>query len=255
MPVHWWKPELRRGTGFRGHFGAELNGVLYRWLTGEDAEWVPAEVRGKALGSGSLVGAARPGDVVWGSGLNGDEELSANWADVNFRSVRGPMTRERLVEAGAEVPAVYGDPALLVRRFVEAPKERRGTLVLPHPADMEQLMEEWAHAPETMVWNAGATVEGTIAAINASARVVTSDLCALIVAEALGVPVVPMRMDAARSTFAFEDYRRGTGREPLAFVDGLAAALAAEAPAPAELPDELFDRILGSCPFEGVKSA
>lgn len=51
--------------------------------------------------------------IVWGAGvIDNAEELLAHPKKV--LAVRGPLSRQYLLERGIECPAVYGDPALLV---------------------------------------------------------------------------------------------------------------------------------------------
>lgn len=242
--------------GVRSNFGDELNQLLYHWLTDRLPRRASEGDRGKVLAIGSVLANAKPGDVVWGSGLNGkvkDEDgnilLPARPEAITFRSVRGPLTRKLLVDAGATIPEVYGDPALLVRLFMDPPAERRGTLVIPHYTDMAAAMEQWKHREDTLIWNVDAPVEATLAAINSAARVVTSALHGIIVAEALGVPVIPMRIGNEEALFKFNDYWHGTGRPPTPFVEGLEAALAAEAAEPPVFPEALFEGMMESCPF------
>lgn len=243
--------------GISSNIGDELNRTLYVWLTGKEPRRATEQVRGKVMAIGSILHNAQPGDVVWGSGLNGrvqdgngEIRLPKRLETIQFKAVRGPLTRQLLVDAGADVPEIYGDPALLVRKFVKPPAERRGTLVFPHYTDMSLLLEQWGHPSETLVWNAEASVESTIAAINASERVVSSALHGIILADALGVPVVPMRLGAEIPLFKYHDYWLGTQREPVNFTHGLSEALSADAAPPPQFDEALFQRLIASCPFE-----
>ena len=243
--------------GIASNFGDELNRDLYRWITGKEPLKAASRTRGKVLAIGSVLHLAQPRDVVWGSGLNGKVKNAAGGIalpkhpdSIHFKAVRGPLTRKLLMEAGADVPEVYGDPALLVGHFVKPLAERRGTLVFPHFSDMAATLNQWSHPSETLIWNAQAPVESTIAAINASERVVTSALHGMVLADALGVPVVPMRIGTEESTFKYHDYWLGTEREPLEFVQGLNSALEANPVMAPALPENFLERLLASCPFK-----
>ena len=63
---------------------------------------------------GSVVTRARRDSTVWGSGSFGSERRSLFKSSAEYRAVRGPLTRSRLLDVGIDCPRVYGDPALLV---------------------------------------------------------------------------------------------------------------------------------------------
>ena len=65
---------------------------------------------------GSVARLAEPGSIVVGSGVFRRDE--AYDPRVSFRCVRGPITREHVLKGGGDCPKIYGDPALLLPRFV-----------------------------------------------------------------------------------------------------------------------------------------
>ena len=69
------------------------------------------------LGVGSILQHPRNHPtVVWGTGLIGADS-TAGTVPTSVRSVRGPLTRGLLLQQGIPCPAIYGDPALLYRRY------------------------------------------------------------------------------------------------------------------------------------------
>ena len=81
----------------------------------------------RVLAIGSILHLARDGDIVWGSGLNGKIGVSGyDFSAIQFRAVRGPLTREFVQRNGGVCPEIYGDPGLLVPAlFPELLSERR----------------------------------------------------------------------------------------------------------------------------------
>ena len=54
--------------------------------------------------------------IIWGAGVIDDQE-PLRIKPKKVLAVRGPKTREYLLKNGVECPAVYGDPAMLIKYF------------------------------------------------------------------------------------------------------------------------------------------
>ena len=66
----------------------------------------------------------RPNTEVWGAGIiDGSKPLRVKPRKVY--AVRGPLTREKLLEEGVECPEIYGDPALLTPLYYQPNKQKR----------------------------------------------------------------------------------------------------------------------------------
>lgn len=67
------------------------------------------------FGSGSILGNVKNNSIVWGSGLfSGNEEITK---PKNILSVRGLLTRKRILNSGYECPEIYGDIGLILPYF------------------------------------------------------------------------------------------------------------------------------------------
>lgn len=61
---------------------------------------------------------------VWGAGIiDGSKPLRVKPRKVH--AVRGPLTREKLLDEGVECPEIYGDPALLIPLYYQPDKQKR----------------------------------------------------------------------------------------------------------------------------------
>jgi pyruvyltransferase len=159
---------------------------------------------------GSVLHFARDGDTVWGAGVNGKvaaEEHAFRRLDV--RAVRGPLTREFLLNRGVDVPEVYGDPALLLPLLMPelaqaAHTKRHKVTVVPNFND------RWVIRGRDVVDPCGPLGE-VLTRIVQSELVVGSSLHALIVAEAFGIPARAL-VSRTETDFKYADHYAGTGR-------------------------------------------
>ncbi|WP_195511375.1 polysaccharide pyruvyl transferase family protein [Bacteroides cellulosilyticus] len=78
-----------------------------------------------------------PRSVIWGSGIvYPEQEISAIPSDV--LAVRGPLTRNYLLQRNIPCPEVYGDPALLFPRYYCPEVKKRYKMgIIPHFRDMD----------------------------------------------------------------------------------------------------------------------
>lgn len=178
----------------------------------------------RLLSIGSILHFARGADTVWGSGINGKVDDPIGSLNIDVRAVRGPKTRAALLERGVAAPAVYGDPGLLLPELFPATREwarqkRHRLAIVPNFNDAL----EFASMPDFV--NPLGPLWEVIRRIAQSDFVIASSLHGIIVAEALGVPVRPLR-SAAESSFKYDDYAQGTGRASLESAPTVAEALA-----------------------------
>ena len=166
----------------------------------------------RLLTVGSIMHLAQPGDVVWGSGRNGRSVDSAHHIHgLDIRAVRGPRTREWLLERDVECPEVFGDPALLLPMLrpdlVELSRERRhGVTFVSHIDDPFGSKPRGMHSLSPR-----ADVEKILRAVVQSELVIATSMHPVIVAEAFGVPARSI-VNASEPEFKFADYYLSTGR-------------------------------------------
>lgn len=165
----------------------------------------------RLLSVGSVLHFARDNDVIWGTGVNGkmsDDGYLFHTLDV--RAVRGPRTRDFLCSRGLNVPAIFGDPALLLAHLMPelakvAQAKRYPLTVVPNFNDFP------AYEPTPALLNPCAPVEACLQRIAQSEFVVGSSLHAIVVAESLGIPA-RLISSPLESPFKYQDYYLGTGR-------------------------------------------
>jgi pyruvyltransferase len=154
---------------------------------------------------------ARDHDVIWGTGVNGKiPDMKYVFHVLDVRAVRGPHTRDFLSRRGVNVPAIFGDPALLLPRvmpeLVSFSRVKRYPLtVVPNFNDFPT----YKAAPTLL--DPRSPVEVCLQRIAQSELVVGSSLHAIVVAESLGIPA-RLISSPVEDPFKYEDYYLGTGR-------------------------------------------
>lgn len=179
---------------------------------GMGIELVDRKRRGKLLAVGSIMTALRAGDTVWGSGCIRDKNIQAPPAS-EFLAVRGPLTRKKI--KGVHIPAIYGDPGLLLSLIYHPVVVKRYRLgILPHYIDKRLVDTSAGHLIDIQ-----APWQTVIDEILSCESVVSSTLHGIVFCEAYGVPVTWAKYsdNIIGGSFKFQDYFLGTGRKKQAY--------------------------------------
>jgi hypothetical protein len=208
VPVFYWSD--------KPNFGDLIGPYLVERLTGRPVRNCRRDRRvGGLMTVGSILSMLdRPGTAIWGSGLIAplaDREVDrlSRCPPAAIRAVRGPLTRDEVQRRlGWEVPAVYGDPGLLLPRFIAAPPRTDAIVLVPHFSHRHHVagLED---SPTLSVVDVAQPLEAVVARIAAAGVCISSSLHGLAVAQAYGVPWVFMRMRDAPlsgSDFEFDDF-------------------------------------------------
>lgn len=248
VDVFQWNPARRAdGTslGLLGNAGDLLGPIVVERMLWRKSlsQRVPRTDGLRLFSVGSVLHFANDGDVVWGAGVNGKAFPTplSRWPQLDVRAVRGPWTARLLSSAGLRVPAVFGDPALLVGRLVPelsgwARATAHDTLIVPNFNDMTSFRDA-AHevlSPMEPLWT-------VLRAIAKSRFVVGSSLHAVAVADALGVPA-RFVVSEHENPFKYRDYLAGTGRPTTRIAQSVEHALDLGPHRPAEVDTDALER-------------
>lgn len=244
VDLFFWKPE-----GNKLNFGDHLAKVVVIKLLadrGHLLEEETAESR-RLFSVGSVLHFAGDNDVVWGSGVNGKvDPRHHTFRDLDVRAVRGPLTRNFLMERGIDVPEVYGDPALLLpylfpQRF--ARHTQSPYVVVPNLHDLAIAQKMRLHHVVSPIssWNRCVTdiLKGEL--------VISSSLHGIIIAEAYGIPARYLRLSETENIFKYNDYMMGTGRTAIEPAGSVEEALEMGGMAPPVFDPE---KLLNAFPFD-----
>lgn len=236
------------------NWGDALNPVLAEHLSRKKVRFAGGPERNKFMAIGSILQKADGRTEVWGSGLIADD-VEPNAPPRVIHAVRGPMTRQRLLEMGISCPEVYGDPALLLPYFYNPPLEKKYTLgIVPHYIDKGH---PWLHearaSNEVRVIDVEGGVHAFVDEIKSCERVVSSSLHGIICADAYGVPSGWIRFsDGLKGgDFKFRDYYVSTGDDEPKVVDVRKGATLEDVmnhPSPRMLQIDLH-KLVNACPF------
>lgn len=164
---------------------------------------------------GSILNYATRNASVWGSGIISKQDT---FGEAKFYAVRGPKTRERILELGYECPKIYGDPALLLPQFYNPQVDKTYDLgIIPHYVDYETVVKWYTNHTEIRIINLlNNDVQAVTKEIMSCKRTISSSLHGIIVSHAYGIPSVWLKFSEKLSgdNIKFEDYFLSVGITP-----------------------------------------
>lgn len=198
VPVSWWDNT--------DNFGDLLSPWLIERMTGRPTVFADKSAP-HYLAIGSIIGRATNSSKVWGSGSFGTESSKKLAQKAEYSASRGPLTRQKLKNAGISSPAVYGDPALLAPLYFypDVPiKYELGVVV-------RWSEKEWKDAKvdeNIKIINLHTSdIEQTLRDFLACKRIISSSLHGLIIADAYGIPNAWRQSETGRGgVFKYYDY-------------------------------------------------
>lgn len=219
IDVYWWSRK-RDFKAKRENFGDILVPYLLERTTLEKYQWtLPNNNRYlRVLNKkyhyliiGSIMRKATEHSIVWGAGIMFQDSKVRK---AKFLLVRGPKTRNRLLELGYKVPAKYGDPALLISMFNKPSKEKKYKLgIVPHFLDHEEVLKMYKGNKSVKIIDLLTNdPQEVIDKINDCERIISSSLHGIICGHALGIPSLWMKVsDKLIDDFKFYDYFESVG--------------------------------------------
>ncbi len=242
---YWGSKEYCPG---KTNFGDFLSKVIVEAVSGEKIRQSNLKGSGPCLlAVGSILHYARDHDVIWGSGYRCDPAGENRHAALDVRAVRGPRSRECLLEKGISCPKVYGDPALLLSRlfphFKRKPMPEIQYVLIPNIGELAifqslgyaNIVEPHLHWTEI------------VEKICNSSLVISGSLHGIIVAESFGVPARMLRMTETEPLFKYQDYYEATGRPDFRYAQSVREAIELGGESP---PIIDLDRLLDAFPHD-----
>ena len=220
IDVYWWS-KARFENSKLENFGDALVPYLLQNTTSEQFQWVRPNTKTKFrffkrkhyLMIGSIISAATTHSIVWGSGIIHSKEKVKK---AKFIAVRGPKTRDRLLELDYNVPEVYGDPALLLALFFEQKPEdiKYEYGIIPHYVDYDYVKEQYSKYENIKIINLLTDdVEDVVSQFLQCKQILSSSLHGLIVAHAFRIPALWTKVSdkLTGDDIKFQDYFSSVG--------------------------------------------
>jgi len=174
------------------------------------------KLEGKLVSIGSVMEAARPNDLIWGTGVIMKNHRLPYLKRVNVFAVRGPNTRDYLRYLGHKVPEVYGDPALLYPQIYNPEiKQTHEWGIIPHYTDIKHPTVQSLVDKGFKLIDICAGEKEFIDQLKSVKKVLSSSLHGLIAADAYGIPNARINLfnKIMGGDFKFEDYALAVGRK------------------------------------------
>jgi pyruvyltransferase len=206
------------------NFGDYLSKIIVEKMAGCPVKGASlSETQPILFAVGSILRKAREGDIVWGSGFREDPLLEARkYHSLDVRAVRGPRTRQILLQMGIKCPEVYGDPALLLPYLFPEYKKQEPIyeyIVIPHHSESKLFGDYKNVVYQTEPWYQ------ILDKVLKSKLVISSSLHGIIVAEAFGVPARLLKISWNEKLLKYQDYYEGTGRPNFCYANSVHEAL------------------------------
>ncbi|WP_333701195.1 polysaccharide pyruvyl transferase family protein [Sphingobium yanoikuyae] len=179
-PALWWMEQP-----FPGNFGDVLNPYIVEQLSGLPPRFV---AKGDGiLAIGSVIKFAKPGTDVWGTGTPRlTDKLSP---DANYHAVRGPLTRQLVIDSGGNCPPVFGDAAMLLPLIKGASAKKHKLGFIRHYTHAEESLNVSDDVFQIDLARVGyKDIESFIDEVTSCDAIISTSLHGLIVAHAYGIP-------------------------------------------------------------------
>lgn len=216
----FWSGKAGSDRVEENNWGDVIAPVIIEALSGQVPTNRRKKTGGRLVTVGSLMHRIRPGDHMWGTGmLSPDKVVTPLPPGVVFHAVRGPMTRDVLLGMGADVPAIYGDPALLIPYILKIPEQEitHELGIIPHYCDVQAVQH--LASPSVKIIDICGGIEQVIKEVLSCETILASSLHGVILGDAYKKKTAWLRVANATNLIGgdwkFHDYYASTNREAI----------------------------------------
>lgn len=203
----------------QNNFGDILNPIIVEYVSGLKVKKVASKYYTKRylMAIGSILHRANKKALVWGSGFIKENSMIHDTPN-NILAVRGPKTRNRLLELGIKCPEIYGDPALLISDYYKPKIGKKYKLgIIPHYIDKKSTyLNNFTRSEDISIIDVQNS--NPLLVINKILEcecIASSSLHGMIVSDSYNIPNVWIKITdgITGSSFKFHDYFLTTNRD------------------------------------------
>ena len=237
------------------NLGDYLSEVIVRWLCEKNGILFEKKIpeRKHLYAIGSILQMGYQNATVWGTGfafeLGKLRAFPHRRRNLDIKCVRGPLTRNTLIQLGFNCPEIYGDPGVLMP-MIYRPREaaHMDYVIIPHYSVEDKTRSEYG--TDRIISMNTKDYASVIDRICASDKVISSSLHGIILAEAYGIPAVFYQDREQRFNYKYEDWYQSTGRSLNHICMSVEEAIKLESSVPSEVIERLQNNLLLSFPIE-----
>lgn len=164
----------------------------------------------------TLQGTMRRSNLVsWGTGIIKNMKVAKLAPTSEILAVRGPKTRDLLLQQQGLNPMIISDPALIARDFdiVATKKATRPLCFVIHGVDRKYASEKCPYCMDRLVNNYNRNPHIILETLSECQRVVSSSLHGCIFSHALGIPALAISLGEriTGGDFKYVDYMHSVG--------------------------------------------
>lgn len=161
---------------------------------------------------GSIARHAKNNTIVLGSGIINSKKEKLN-PNADWRFVRGPYTRQRILDCGGACPKIYGDAAMLLPLLCSPEEKKYEVGIVPHFVDYSIVKEKYLGYNIINVVNEDPLLVAR--EITKCKKIISSSLHGIIAAHAYGIPAawVKFSNNVKGDDIKFKDHYASVGLE------------------------------------------
>ncbi len=158
----------------------------------------------QAIMVGSIANHALPGMNVFGSGFIRRNDIVC--PEAKYHWVRGPISRQMIIDSGGDAPELYGDAALLLPDLIKESTKVHDIGFVPHHVDFKRVNGFKVNLQK-------GSIENITKSITSCRKVISSSLHGIIVAHAYGIPAAWIKLsdELSGDGMKFHDHYESVG--------------------------------------------